>query len=452
MAGIALSGLASGLDTNSMITQLLSAESVPRTRMTLQQAKTEQRVSLLQGLQTKLTALKTATTALQSVANWTPVQTAESSDATALAATWKGGAAAGTYSVQTFSLASSAQKTFDFVAPAADQTLTFGTTSVDITAGASLDDTVGAINRAGGGVVAVNAGGKLVVSASTTGAASNFTASGASITETGARAGTDATFSVDGGPTVSSATNAIANGVAGVDLTLKKVGVAGLTVSVPTADADAMIGKLKGFVDAYNAVVEATRTALTDKPVTGASTASDAKKGVLFGDQSLVRMLSSLRSGVGSPVSGLSGALSKLSELGVSTGASSGASSSTDALAGKLTFDEKPARALLASDPSAVRELLGAKTGVSGFAQAFGAQLAPYSTTGTGLADRIDQGNTEISRVRASLAKFDERMTKREATLRKQFAAMETALAAAQERQTNFASQLAQLTAQQTSN
>jgi flagellar hook-associated protein 2 len=446
MAGIQLSGLASGMDTDSMVTQLLAAESTGRTRLAQKQVQAEQRISTLSAIQTKLATLKSATAAMQSVTNWVPTQTVESSDPATATATRTGGAGAGSYTIDVKSLASSSQKTFTFNSPSADGTLTFGTTSVNINAGASIDDAVTAINQAGGDVIAVNAQGKLVVSSAKTGAASTFAASGDALTLDSERLGKDATFTVDGGPLQSSATNAVTGGLPGVDLNLKKLGSAGITVGAPGPDKDALTAKVKAFVDAYNAVLDATKTATTEQPVKGANSTADLKKGTLFADQGLVRMASQLRNGISGDIPGLSGALKSLGDLGISTGAATGAATlNADAVAGKLTFDETKFKAALTSNPSDVRALLGATAGVDGFAQKFQSILTPLTASGSGIADRIDQQNNSLSTLKKSLTKFDERLATRETQLRKQFSAMETALAAAQARQSDLSAQLSRL-------
>lgn len=446
MAGVSLSGLASGLDTDAIVSQLISAEGAGRTRLAQKQVQAEQRVATLSSIQSKMAALKTATTAMRSAANWVPVQTVESSDAATVTATRTGGAGAGSYTIDVKSLASSSQKTFAFSSPAADGQLTFGTTSVDIKAGASIDDAVTAINQAGGDVVAVNAQGKLVISSAKTGAASAFTASGDGLTLESERTGKDATFTVDGGPLQSSAKNAVAGALPGIDLNLKKLGSAGITVGSPGPDADAIAKKAKEFVDAYNAVLDITKAATTEKPIKDANSTADLKKGVLFGDQGIVRMVASLRSGLGGSIPGLSGALSQLSDLGITTGAATGgATPSADAVAGKLTFDEAKFKAKLAENPAAVREFMGATAGTNGFAQKFESILGPITDTGAGLSDRIEQQNSSLSTLKKSLTKFDERLASRETALRKQFAAMESALAAAQDRSSRFSGQLSQL-------
>ncbi|MBJ7470437.1 MAG: flagellar filament capping protein FliD [Solirubrobacteraceae bacterium] len=449
MAGISLSGLASGMDTNSLVSSILAAEGTGRTRLANQQTQMEQRASTLQSIQSKLSALKTASSALRSVTNWVPTQTVETSDASMLAATRTGGAGAGSYVIDIKSLASSSQKTFTFNSPAADGTLSFGATSVNISAGATIDDAVSAINQAGGDVIAVNAQGKLVVSSATTGAASTFAFSdsgGSTLALDSERLGRDMEYTVDGGASVFSATNTAKDALPGLDITGKKLGVASVTVGAPGPDKDALASKMKAFVEAYNSVLDAAHAATTEKPVKDATLQIDIKKGVLFGDQGLSRMVSQLRIGMSDAVAGLSGTLTSMADLGITTGATTGgATSSPDSLKGKLVFDETKFKAALDANPAGVRELLGAKSGTDGFAQKFEGLLAPQLGSGSGITDRIEQVNSQVSRLKTSLVKFDERLSTREDQLRKQFAAMETALAAAQARQADLTSRLSSL-------
>lgn len=446
MAGISLSGLASGLDTNTMISQIIAAESTGRTLIANQQTQAQARVTKLTAIQGKLSTLQTATNSLSSVANWIPTQSATTSDSTIATATRTGGAAAGSYNVQVLGLASSSQKTFSFTSSSSASTLTFGSTSVDLAAGASIDDAVNAINQKGGGVVAVNAQGKLVISSTTTGSASTFSFSGSQLSLDSERVGQDARYTIDGGAEQTSPTNSVTGAMPGIDLTLTRTGTVGLTVGVPGPNADSLVSAMKAWVDAYNASQDSIRTATTEQPVKGATSTSDLGKGVLFGDSSLSQLASSLRSSVGSPVSGLSGTFTSLASIGISTGAATaGATINQDAVNGKLVFDETAFRAALTKDPSAVRTVLGATSGTDGFAQKFNKVLQPVTTAGTGIADRIDQQNATVKQLTTSLTKFDDRLSAREEQLKTQYANMETALNKAQTIQSQLTAQLSSL-------
>lgn len=447
MAGIALSGLASGLDTSTMISSIIAAESTGKTLLTNQQTQAQSRISKLTALQTKLQSLQSATNSLMSVANWAPTQTVSSSDTTIASATRNGGAAAGSYTVNVLSLASSSQKSFTYAAPGAATSLTFGSTTVNLDAGATIDDAVSAINAAGGGVVAVNAQGKLVVSSTTTGTASAFSWSGGPLALDSERAGADASYTIDGGAVQTSATNDVKNAMPGIDLTLSRTGSVGVTIGTPGPNVDGLVSAMKSWVENYNSTQDSLRSNITEKPVKNATLSVDIGKGVLFGDTTLSQLSTSLRGAAGTPIAGMTGSIKGLSDLGISTGAAAGAGAfSSDAVNGKLVFDEAKFRAALKADPTAVRTALGATSGTDGFAQQFNTVLKPTTTAGQGIADRIEQQNATSKRLTDSLTRFNDRLSKREQALKVQFAAMESALNSSQTLQARLNAQLSSLT------
>lgn len=438
MAGIQLSGLVSGLDTQSIITQLMTVERMPRTKITLDQSAVTKRQSLLQDIATKLTTLKSSVDDLKSISTWGDTQTVTSSDEQKLGVTRTAGAPPGGYDVQIAALASAERRTYDFQPPAADGPLQIfeadGTTlraSVDLKAGATVDDAVAAINASTDAkLYAVNVNGDLVLSAKTTGVASGFSATGAGA-QTERVAGTDADIFING-TEYQRSTNVITDALPGVTLTLKRktagTDTVGVTVGNPGPSQDTVVAKVKAFVDAYNAVVTTTRADLAEKRVPGATTTADAQKGTLFGDSGLSTMLTSLRSAVGSSVQGMTG-LTSLADLGITTGAANtGTTLNQDSVAGKLTLDTAKLTAALNADPQAVRKLLGGQNGIDGFAQQFGAVLAPFQAPDGIIAGRITSAGTELSRISDQLTQFDARMDMKQTYYQRQFTALETAL------------------------
>jgi flagellar hook-associated protein 2 len=438
MAGIQLTGLVGGLDTASIIDQLMTVERTPRKGITDQQSVATKRQSLLQDIGTRLTALKNATDDLKSIATWGDTQTVGSADEKKLTVTRTGGAPPGGYDVQIAALASAERRTYDFQPPTADGPLQIfeadGTTlraSVNLKAGATVDDAVAAINSSTDAkLYAVNVNGDLVLSARTTGAGSGFVAGGAGA-ELEKVAGTDADIFING-KEYKRASNVIADALPGVTLTLKGktagTDTVGVTVGVPGPDTDKVTSKVKAFVDAYNAVVTTTRAALSEKRVPGATTATDLQKGTLFGDSGLSNMLSTLRLAVGNTVSGLTG-LTSLADLGISTGAATTATTvNADAVNGKLVLDTDKLAAALSSNPLGVRTLLGAQAGVPGFTQQFGTALAGFQGVDGNIASRVTSTGNDLKRISTKLTAFDTRMDARQAFYQKQFTALETAL------------------------
>jgi flagellar hook-associated protein 2 len=304
----------------------------------------------------------------------------------------------------------------------------------------SLDDAVSTINSDDGSPVwAVNVGGKLSLSRRETGDHSNwgFDASGPAVgVLASSRDGSNAAYTVAGDATVyTSHTNVATDGLPGLELTLKSTGTSTVTVSTPAAKSEDVAAKLKAFVTAYNDAVDLVRSKLTEKRVINPQSDADAKLGALYGDDSLDSVMTSMRQAISA---------AGLDALGVSV-ASTGSGTSPDALAGKLTFNQATFDAAWAAGPSAVKAKLGSSD-APGFAHAFEGVLDPITRAGDGLIDqRVADADGEISYIKDSLASMDLRLQAREDLLRKQFTAMEQALAASQSASSSLAGQLAQL-------
>ena len=448
-------GLASGLDTNSIVDQLMAIERQPRNRLTQQQTLTQARQTLLQDFQTRLRSVETAARDLRSVTLYAQTQAVESSDPTKVVASTATGAGVGGYQVEVSQLANSAQRTFTFASPASAGTITIDGHGTAVAAGASINDVVAAINSDVNATVyaAATDSGTLVLSSRQTGdTGSGFVAvtdpTGA-LTEQGAKArqGKDALFTVDG-VAGSASSNTVTNAIAGVKLMLKGVtttsGALTVTVDAPAADSDAIKTKLQAFVDVYNSTVDAIRTKLTEKTVPGATTDADRQQGLLYGDTQLTDMLSRMRQAIYTPVAGLPAGMSSLADLGISTGDASPAISQ-DALAGKLTLDTAKLDKALENDQGGVRNLLGGVNNAGGWARSFEAVVHAADTTGGPLDVRINGASDEIKDLQASMASMDERLALREQSLRSQFAAMEAALSQSQSQSQWLQGQLASL-------
>jgi len=432
------------MDTESIISQLMSLEQAPRTRQARQQVTVQARQDALRQIDSKLTSLKLAAGDLRSAAIWAPTQSIASGNENVLTARQLAGAAPGGYTVEVTSLASADSRTYawngggsltiDYKAGAGPLSKTF-----DLT-GMSLDDAVSTINSDDGSPVwAVNVGGKLSLSRRETGdhAIWGFDASGPAVGAlTASRDGADASYKVAGDATTySSHTNVASDGLPGVELTFKALGTSTVTVSAPAAKSEDVAAKLKAFVTAYNDAVDFVRGKLNEKRVVNPQSDADAQQGVLFGDAGLSGVLTSMRQAISD---------AGLDALGVQV-ASTGVGTSPDALAGKLTFSQSAFDTAWAAGPSAVKAKLGSSD-ASGFGQAFEALLDPITRSGDGLLDqRVGDADRELSYIKDNLATLDLRLQAKEDRLRKQFTAMEQALAASQSASSSLAGQLAQL-------
>src|SRR5512133_1600201 len=442
MAGIQIGGIASGMDTESIITQLMSIESAPRTRTARQQVTVQARQDALRQIDAKLTNLKLAAGDLRSASIWTPTQAIASGNESVLTARQVTGAAPGGYAVNVASLASADSRTYQWNAGGGSLTIDYKSAgsaqskTFDLT-GKSLDDAVSTINADDSAPVwAVNVGGKLSLSRRDTGNW-GFDASGPAIgAQTASRDGSNASYTVAGDATVyTSHTNVATDGLPGVELTFKSTGTSTVTVSTPAANPNDVATKLKAFVSAYNDAVDLVKSKLTEKRVVNPQNDDDAKLGALFGDDSLDSVLTSMRQAISS---------AGLDSLGVSV-ASTGSGTSPDALAGKLTFNQATFDTAWAAGPAAVKAKLGSPD-AAGFGQSFESVLDPITRSGDGLLyQRVSDADSELSYIKDSLATMDLRLQTKEDMLRKQFTAMEQAIAASQSASSSLAGQLAQL-------
>jgi len=453
-----LTGLASGVDTDAIVAQLMAIERQKLSRYRLQESAIQGRDTALKDVQAKLDALKTTATDLKSASLWAETQAITSSDAVRVTGTRTGPITPGIVSVTVSSLAVAESRTFTWQDGMTDGTLSVN--GVDITlpsASATVTDAVAAINaKPETGVTAANVDGKLQLIRTTTGAGQTITATGTTVVDedtTKQRLGTDASFTVDGTSHTRS-TNVVTDVVPGMTLTLTATTLVDtpvtLTVGEGKRDVAAIKEKLGAFVSAYNAVLDSVQGKVTEKKVKGAATSFDAQKGQLFGDRSLTAITSGLRQAVADVVAGAPEAMDQLAEIGVSVAATS-TTISSEARLGKLTLDEAKLTAALESDPSGVQRLMGGLSGVDGFAQRIEKLVAapPGDTVQLGYSDaigkRLEGSTSETDRLRDQMSATERRLEAKEKRLRAQFAAMETAMAASQTQQSWLAGQIAGL-------
>ena len=447
MPGLQMSGLASGMDTNAIIAQLMTMERRPRARIELKQSAVQARQDALRDITAKLKALKFAAADLKGAGLWTPQQAATSSDPAKVGARLTGGSApASSFDVRVTRLATHEAQRWTTRTDTAAQDLSItqgGTTyTVSIAPNSTTDQIVSAINADSSlPVTARNYNGQLLVESKATGTGNAFTLSGAVLdTRQATTAAVNTAFTVNG-LAYTSTNYADTTAIPGVELSLNQLTPAGtsvrVTVGEAAASADEVVKKTKAFVDAYNAVVDATRSKLTEKRVPDATTATDARKGVLYGDSGLNNMLHDLRMAAMTPHAvGNAASLDELAEIGISTGAPTGTTLVKDNVNGKLTFDETKFRKALTDDPAAVERLL------KDAGQRLDATVSPLTDAGGLLDGRISAATTELSRLKDSLLRMDERLERKETLLRRQFTALETALARSQQQQTDLSSRL----------
>jgi flagellar hook-associated protein 2 len=420
---VTFTGLSSGIDTGSLVSQLVSAERAPAQALALKQSDLNTQKSIVGSMSTALAALGTAARSMDIESEVQP-RVATSSDARVTVAS-SSGAAATVHDLRVRQLARgeiTSSRTFSSAdaGQIGDGTLsiTTGTTTKSISYAStdSLADIANKINSAGAGASASvlfdGTSYRLMVASTGTGtaAAAKFVDGGDSLglsdpanIKVPAR---DAIVSIDG-VDVTRGTNVIGDAVAGLTFTLVSAHAetdAATSVGV-TLDTNGLRDKLKSLVAAYNAVNSALHVQLD---YNGARKATNT----LFGDAALRQ---------------LQGALGAVMSSGYGTGGTNtlGAIGLTRAKDGALTLDETKLSAALATNPDAVGKLFV----TDGFAAAVTKMADSYTRPGDGILAAKSKSMTERASVLQKQAEhINSHADRLKTRLEAQFTALEVAM------------------------
>lgn len=448
MGLLSISGLISGLDTAALVDSLMELERQPVVRMQSEQILLQVRKEAWQAVNTALYGLHSASRSLRESSLYGQFA-AHSSDESVVAVSVSATAGAGTYALNVTSLAKAHIVAGDYVGDivaGADINTPLnldGILTIKVGAAAGVDIAVGTgdslrnirdnINAAAGiGAEASIIDNRLVLTGQTTGMDAEIT-----ITSTDAVGGadnnalgqalgflnavgvlknvlqtpTDAEFDLNGLQGITRSTNTISDVVEGVTFELKKVGVATVTVS---PDHDRVVNAVNDFIAGYNAARQLMQQK-TAIDVDGAS-------GILHGDSSVNRILTTMRRIAGDRVACIPpGQYDSLSAIGITT-VEWGAAEPD----GTLILDEARLREVLASDPAAVENLFRLDGG--GVARRMEDYLWSVVRTG-GLIDGQEQGTErQVTRLERRIENMERRIEQRGMMLRRQFLAMERVL------------------------
>ena len=342
------------MDTASLVSQLMSVERIPQDQLKTRVNALQSKQSAWSAIGSRVTALQSAAEALAPVGSIGKLMSAASSNDAAIGVRVTGTASPSTSSIVVTNLATThsvvSTDTFtDALASAGGRSLTLTVGSGTPTTVTSTDGTIGglvdAVNTANGGVRA-----KLlqtapntyqrVLTATASGAAAAFTASGAGWTSLHTTTtGTDARLTVDG-VDVSRSSNVISDLIGGVELTLKQPTTAPVQIGV-SRDDNAVVNKIQALVDAANTLIQTVGQATT-------TSGTAAARGVLAGDTTAQSLADQIRNGIASGITGTDGKVRPALTLGISL--------TKD---GSLTFDAAKLRDSLANDPAGVVASLG---------------------------------------------------------------------------------------------
>lgn len=358
-------GLASGLDTNSIISQLMQLERVPIQRLTLRQAVLNHQDTAWGSVVGKLSAVRTSTNNLRTTSAWEAFSKASSSDDDVLSVSVTGTPTLGAVDITVVDLAYAQQRASAENFSSADAAM--GTRELQITSASgvytitpdsaemTLSDFADKINRTVDDVRAqvvqtATNDFELVIKAKETGLANTFTV--ATTNWTGAwvetQAAQDARVRMGdavSGLEVTRSTNRITDLIEGVTLNLHQESATPVTVTTER-DLDAAVSKVATWVKDLNALLQ------TAKDLSKYD--AEKKKGEpLNGDATLRGLVGDIVRAVSDSVTGLTGDYTTAGSIGLET--------TKDGL---LTLDESALREALDEDFEAVSELF-ARTGTT---------------------------------------------------------------------------------------
>ncbi len=451
-APLTISGLGSGLDTASIISALMAAERGPVNHLTSAQTKVQAQQTALKGIQTSLQQLAFSVSEFTLPSLFESSQAVTSSEPLRVSAATSGGAGIGGYEVEVTQLANSAQRTFTFASPEAEDTVTVDGQEFTLKAGASAKELASKINGSSTATVYAAAleNGTVVLSSRSTGnTGAEFillSDTGAALSEVAgtAKEGKNAEFVVDG-VAGSSSSNNVTTAIAGVTLSLEGLtpnGPVTIDVQAPGPNVAKVEAQVQAFVKQYNATVEEIEQQINTKPLSKPQVAGEYAVGILFGNQELTNLLGTMRRTMYEPIAGLSAEMASPANVGISTGGPTGGTASHSSVEGLLKLDPAKLAEAVNSDPSGASKMLQQwSQGLQSLVDAAGAPGGAIDATVTGDA-------SQITRLSHQISNMNEMLAVREKALQATFAQLEAVISQNTAQGNFLASQIETLTAQ----
>jgi len=436
---IQFGGLATGLDTSTIITQLMNLERLPIARLEADKIWHNNRLAAFTELDNRLRAFADSIKALGNAETLLQRSIKQSSSDYLTASVSSQAMVGGSYQVEVVALAQ-VQKSVTQDGVASKTSATFGTGTLDLTVGGtshsiaitaennSLEGIMRAINDADLGVSAsiINDGGanpyRLVLS----GKDVNKTFS---LDSSGLTGGTDSLGSINlddgfGGtinPPVQAATrahvridtidiysdsNTLTEAIPGVTLDLMQAKEGSFTTLNVNLDQSGIKSAIQAFAKGYNDVVSF---------ITGQSVINEEGGGVLGGDSGINAIKRRLQSMLTTPFAN-DGVFSTLSQLGFKTQKD-----------GTLVVDDKILGDAVGKNLDSIVGLLAGKDGGKGVIAQFQEYLGSMTSSTSGmLQGRKESITNSIKRIDTRIESMEMRLEQRQKVLEAQFSAMET--------------------------
>jgi flagellar hook-associated protein 2 len=424
-----------GINVSSLVNEILAESSGQLTEWEGEQSTLQTQSSALTGINSDLSNLATAVSALSDPLGVLVAPAAVSSDTSVLTATAQTSAVAGNHSIVVTSLASNGTLyTNDFPGGASATILPSGATSGEISLqiGGSAGTTQAiAITPGGNDTLAtlaqyingqnlgVNAsvvtdanGSRLALVSQNTGTpgALAITSNNTNLSFNAPAGGTNASLTIDGIP-YSSATNTVTGAIPGVTLNLANSAPddpVQLTVGPDTTQVTAAVNN---FVSAYNQLINDINQQFSVNTATNS-------EGPLGSDSSLRQLQSSLLADVTYAAPGSAG-YTNLAALGINMNDD-----------GTLTVDSTQLASTLSSNPSAFFSFFQNST-QTGFADAFNKDLTNLTNPTEGVLNLdLAENATQQQDLSNSISNFEVQLTSEQTQLTAQFSQVDASLQA----------------------
>ena len=321
------SGLASGLDTNSLVQSLMQVERAPITRLQIRRAEYDNKLDAWTSITSKASEFRTSIDAISTTDDFDAFVSAASSDEDALSVTVTGRPPPTTVSLTVNQLAATHQESTGSGFTAVDDLVGTGTFSVTTASGTTnistdSSSTLTSLSQdLNGADIGVNASivqvsdtdFRLLLTAADSGADASFSVSsdlGGFATSTTISTGADASVRIGdpiNGLDITRSTNTFTNVIDGVTFDLHQVTTGQVNLAV-TRDTEAIVGAVTAMVDAANGL-------LTEIDNQTAYNAESDTSSALTNDRAARDMALELQAVLSGSTSG--GSVTHLGQLGV---------------------------------------------------------------------------------------------------------------------------------------
>lgn len=430
MSNISISGVGSGLDIQSIVSQLVAVERAPLTKLAAQQSTLQAKLSTFGTINSQFDTLASAASKLSGASGWNPV-TATSSNSDAIKVTASAGAPATSLTMEVDYLAKAQSAASTSVTAGSDigsGTLTIeigqwtgssfagnGDTPVEVTIdpdAMTLADIASAINDADAGVSATvlkdSTGERLLVRSKSTGEENGFRISAADDDgqDTDAAGLSQLAFdlgnangmgqtqearnahAIINGVDVYSASNRLTDTLPGMTIQLLQETTQSVEIDV-SSDMESIKANIDAFVSAYNTINATIATATRYDAGTKVA-------GTLQGDSTAVGLQNALRSMMRS-ISG-SSPYAKLSEIGITFQTDGSLSVNTGTLDDALNTDFQGVKDLFTIDTGEATTM-GFGHKIEAFAEGLIESGGLISNRRDALQKAIDRNNDEQDKV-----------------------------------------------------